>query len=249
MPSHAPQKPLPVGIDSFEKIIQAWFKESMPIHYLQDTTNALLEGDIGTFSDLFSTYIEQALSYFDIDGQSPENFYHALVLGMIVHLRNRYEIKSNRESGLGRYDVMLIPLQENKPGIIIEFKKVNTSQRETLALAADRALEQIVEKRYATELKSRGIQNILSIAIAIDGKNVLVRELTLRKLKCLRRMPAALSACEAGILPPLFFPGIEASRLLSALSDSIYFLRSTSLAAGIGAGLIIIEFTHNWLQS
>ena len=87
-------------------------------------------------------------------------------------LRVRYEVKSNRESGFGRYDIMLLPRQLNKPAIIIEFKKAESS--ETLDNAAQRALEQIENKNYAQEIKSKGINNILMLGIAFQGKTVRV---------------------------------------------------------------------------
>jgi PD-(D/E)XK nuclease superfamily len=88
-----------------------------------------------------------------------------------------YQVKSNRESGLGRYDILLIPHDDRKPGVIIEFKKVRKS--ETLETAAQRALDQIVERKYAHELTEKGIESILAYGIALEGKNLFIKELGL----------------------------------------------------------------------
>jgi hypothetical protein len=113
---------------------------------------------------------------FDVSGQEPEKFYHAFVLGMLVSLSREYALRSNRESGLGRYDVMLIPNDKSKLGIIIEFKKRSKYQKETLEQAVDAALKQIEDKKYAQELNGLGIQKILKLGIAFDGKSVLIKE-------------------------------------------------------------------------
>src|SRR5947208_3321663 len=82
-------------------------------HYNQ-MLQALIIGDIEMFNDLFSYFVLTSFSYFDVTGKQPEKFYHAFVLGMLVHLINHYEVRSNRESGFGRYDVMLIPHDRSK---------------------------------------------------------------------------------------------------------------------------------------
>ena len=119
--------------------------------------------------------IEKTLGIFDT-GKDSENFYHAFVLGLFVSLNSSYEVKSNRESGLGRYDVILIPKDISKNGVIIEFKKVNKKRNETLEIACDTALKQIEDKRYDIELKDRGVKKIIKLAIAFEGKNVLVHQ-------------------------------------------------------------------------
>ena len=101
-----------------------------------------------------------------------ESFYHAFVLGMLVYLEKEYEVRSNRESGYGRYDVMIIPKDKNKKAIIIEFKKASKLKAETLEQALDEALKQIKEKKYEMELISLGLQDIVKIGIAFKGKEV-----------------------------------------------------------------------------
>jgi len=93
-----------------------------------------------------------------------------------VWLSGDYEVKSNQESGLGRYDVMLIPKNQRNTGIIIEFKKVNAKRGETKESAFAKAFQQIEEKKYAGELMSRGIQRIRKLAIVFKGKQVWVQE-------------------------------------------------------------------------
>ena len=125
---------------------------------------------------MLSDIVEKIVSYHDTGEPEPESFYHAFVLGLLVWLEGKYIVKSNRESGYGRYDVLLIPVDRSKQGIVIEFKKVDTSQKETPEQALDRAMQQIEDKRYAAELEAAGVQNILQLAIAFRGKELWVRE-------------------------------------------------------------------------
>ncbi|MHB8127153.1 MAG: AAA family ATPase [Desulfitobacteriaceae bacterium] len=159
----------------YKKIILSWFVNQSGRNKLQGLLNSLISGEIKMFAILFKDYVMASLSYFDTGGQEPEQFYHAFVLGLLVGLRPDYEVKSNRESGYGRYDVMIIPRDVTQVGIIIEFKKVDTDEREDLAKAADRALEQIKAKEYQQELLDRGILNIIKLAIVFRGKDVLVK--------------------------------------------------------------------------
>ncbi len=112
------------------------------------------------------------MSSYDLSSNEPEKSYHLFVLGLLVALRDIYEVKSNKESGLGRYDITLIPRANNKPGIVMEFKIVRKS--ETLETAAQRALEQIIQKKYTQELFDRSIDKIIAYGIAFEGKNIFV---------------------------------------------------------------------------
>ncbi len=113
------------------------------------------------------------MSYYDIPIDESERSYHLFVLGLLVLLSDTYTIKSNKESGFGRYDVLLIPHDKKKYDLIIEFKKV--SSQETFEKAAQKALDQINMKNYAQELKDLGIKKIASFGIACKGKKVLVK--------------------------------------------------------------------------
>ena len=135
---------------------------------------SLVSGDTAGFKRIFKDFIKSSFSYFDVSGREPEKVYHAFVLGMLVSLGSEYEVKSNRESGYGRYDVMIIPKDTTKLGIVIEFKKTYSDEGETLEQAAAAALKQINDKQYVQELQTRGIKEVLKLGIAFEGKKVLV---------------------------------------------------------------------------
>lgn len=134
----------------------------------------LTEGEIEIFAGLFSQFVVTNLSYFDVSGTEPERVYHTFVLGMLVSLSEHYEVKSNKESGYGRYDVMIIPKDKSKRGIIIEFKKIDDFLSTTIDEGIITALNQIEEKKYEDELKVRGIDNIIKLAIVFKEKEVKV---------------------------------------------------------------------------
>lgn len=159
---------------ALEEFVQSWFLESANQSFLKSILTELTQGNIHNFSRMLTDYIEQVLSYFDIKGNEPERFYHALVLGMLVELRGKYHIRSNRESGYGRYDVMLIPKDTTQLGIIVEFKKAN--RQESLDASVQEALLQIKEKAYDKELRAAGVQKISAVAIAFLRKEVRIAE-------------------------------------------------------------------------
>ncbi|OON85115.1 hypothetical protein BXO88_14105 [Oribacterium sp. C9] len=131
-------------------------------------------------TDTLSEICESMISTFDGSGKAaPENFYHGLVIGLIVELRDRYEIKSNRESGLGRYDVMLRPKDKKDNAIIIEFKsKRRIDNGRTLEELCDMVLKQIEDKKYETELLTAGFskEKIIKLAFAFKGKELLIKK-------------------------------------------------------------------------
>ena len=135
---------------------------------------ALETGDVKLFERMLRKVVLQVMSYHDLSGE-PEKVYHALVLGMLVWLSGKYEIRSNRESGYGRYDLMLKPLDLKKQGIIIEFKQVDEEDKETPEKAMERALKQIEDRAYATELEAAGIRDILKLAVVFQGKELWVK--------------------------------------------------------------------------
>ena len=137
------------------------------------TVKLQLEGDIGIFAEIFSDYVMKSMSFFDMAADA-EKVYHAFVMGLLLWLSPDYEIKSNRESGYGRYDIMIIPQDTSKLGFIIEFKK--TRKKETLESAAVSALNQIEERKYETELVQRGIRQYKKLALVFSGKDVYVKE-------------------------------------------------------------------------
>jgi hypothetical protein len=165
-----------VGI-VYKGIILNWFKANVGMDKYRHMLNALVKGEIKPFSKMFKEYVLKSVSYFDVSGQEQEKVYHAFVLGMLVSLNETHEVKSNRESGYGRYDVMLIPRNKKENGIIIEFKKVDEDDNETLETASQNALKQIEDRKYEVEIKDRGIENIIKLGISFKGKEVLVLEI------------------------------------------------------------------------
>jgi hypothetical protein len=118
-------------------------------------------------------------SFFDTGSRpseetQPERFYHGFVLGLMVDLEDRYVITSNRESGFGRYDVMMEPRKKGLDGIILEFKVLDPEEEKELSDTAAAALLQIKEKEYETQLKEKGIEKVRSYGIAFQGKHVLI---------------------------------------------------------------------------
>ena len=131
----------------------------------------IFSGDAHKLQALLEKYMLQSIA--SIDGAN-EGFYHGLILGLCAILSNRYMIRSNRESGYGRFDVMLIPREKSLPGFIYEFKFTRDESTDLNALAND-ALKQINEKKYETELLDTGITPIHKIGIAFRGKNAVVK--------------------------------------------------------------------------
>jgi len=136
---------------------------------------ALVEGDVELFGKFLRKVVAAVFSYHDFSGE-PEKVYHALVAGLLVWISDTHEIKSNRESGYGRYDISIIPHDPLKIGYIIEFKAMDTEDGETVETAVKAALKQIEEKKYETELVEKGIKTIKKLAIVFNGKDVLVKE-------------------------------------------------------------------------
>lgn len=141
---------------------------------------ALLAHKMELMNEYLQTITYTSISYFDVaDGpkeRTPENFYHGLVLGLIVSLRDRYRIVSNRESGRGRYDIAMYPLQENTDAFIMEFKVQDRKKETNLEQTAKNALQQIVDKNYEADLLAAGVpaERIYKLGFAFAGKDVLV---------------------------------------------------------------------------
>ena len=157
----------------YVQIIEHYFASKIETNQLEIMLKSLLEGDIGIFTEIFSDYVMKSMSFFDMAADA-EKVYHAFVMGLLLWLSPDYEIKSNRESGYGRYDIMIIPQDTGKLGFIIEFKK--TRKKETLESAAASALNQIEERKYETELVQRGIKQYKKLAVVFSGKDVYVKE-------------------------------------------------------------------------
>ena len=139
---------------------------------LESMINELLLGHIKQFKKDFKDLTKETLSYFDTAEKNPEKFYHGLVLGMVVGLKDSYLIRSNRETGYGRADVILIPRDEDKKGLVMEFKKYNLDRDKNLKDSAIKALEQIDKEGYEASIKAYGISEIIKVGIAFEGKKV-----------------------------------------------------------------------------
>ena len=134
-------------------------------------SQAIFSKDTQKLPALLEDFMVKSIS--SIDGAN-EGFYHGMMLGLCAILGNRYKIRSNRESGLGRFDIQLMPLTKGMPGFIFEFKHTKDEHTDLSALA-DSALQQIEAKKYDTELRDNGVNSIISIGIAFRGKSAVVR--------------------------------------------------------------------------
>ncbi len=133
---------------------------------------ALFSNDAGKLQKLLEKFMISSISVFDGTGES---FYHGMMLGLCAVLNNRYRIKSNAESGYGRFDIALIPIDKSDPGFIFEFKYAGKDSDDLESLA-DAALAQIEEKKYETELLNQGVTKITKTGIAFKGKKAVVRQ-------------------------------------------------------------------------
>jgi hypothetical protein len=156
----------------YRNLIRNVFAKLVISKQIQKFLDAVITGNVEAFSDYLQGFLLKNFSVFDISPHEPEISYHMFVLGLLVLLDEKYSIKSNRESGYGRYDIILVP-KSGQTACIIEFKKVHS--KETLSTAAQRALAQINEKKYAQELYDSGITDIIAYGIAFQGKRVLIK--------------------------------------------------------------------------
>lgn len=166
----------------FQKLIKGWFGRTNGAS--DEFVDALLNGDIKAMNYYMNKIALATFSYFDVGNKpseyiEPERFYHGFVLGLMVGQREDYVIKSNRESGFGRYDIIMLPCNiENKrlPAIVIEFKVHDSDEEKTLADTVAVAHKQIEEKRYDEEILTLGIEKerIRHYGFAFEGKKVLI---------------------------------------------------------------------------
>ncbi|MCP5048715.1 MAG: AAA family ATPase [bacterium] len=159
----------------YRTIIERYFTSKIENKKLEIMLKALIDGDVKLFERMLRKVVAAVFSFHDFGGE-PEKVYHALVAGLLVWISDTHEVKSNRESGYGRYDIMIIPKDIAQTGYVIEFKTVDEEENETVSDAIETALKQIDDRKYESELMERGIKHYKKLAIAFKGKDVTVKE-------------------------------------------------------------------------
>lgn len=164
---------------TFANIVRGWFAQASGDY--NAFIKALLNDDTEAMNAYMNRVSQRIFSTFDVgkktsEQSEPERFYHGFVLGLMVELIDQYEVKSNRESGFGRYDVVLKPRDIRKKAMILEFKVFNPNKETVLEDTVKNALKQIKEKNYAAELLEAGIvkENIKMYGFAFKGKKILI---------------------------------------------------------------------------
>ncbi len=162
----------------FETMVHEWFARTDDDY--NDFIKALLLGDVKAMNTYMNKVALSTFSYFDTgknpSGEEPERFYHGFVLGLMVELADRYVLTSNRESGFGRYDVMLEPRRREDDGILLEFKVQDEDEERELWDTVKAALDQIDRQKYESVLTEKGVpkEKIRKYGFAFRGKTVLI---------------------------------------------------------------------------
>ena len=156
----------------FAEIIDNWFRNKVTGNDLNSIMKDLITLNLEEFRKKFRILAMQMFSYLDVGENTAENFYHAFVLGMLVSLKDSYYVNSNRESGMGRYDIMLEPQDKNGNSFIMEFKVLEDLEEKTIEETIENAKKQIEDKKYEATLREKGFNNITKIVFAFKGKEV-----------------------------------------------------------------------------
>ena len=156
----------------FEDIVDDWFRDKVIGNDLKSILKDLITLNLDEYERKFEILVKEMFSYMDVGENTAENFYHAFVLGILVALKDSYYVNSNRESGIGRYDIMLEPKNQNGNAFIMEFKVYREGKEENIKETIDNAKRQIEEKEYERNLKERGFNNITKMIYVFKGKEV-----------------------------------------------------------------------------
>ncbi len=165
----------------FSMSVLHWLEDQLSENKFDEMLRYLLAGRIEPFNALLKEFVINVVSFHDTAKPETENFYHAFFLGMFIKLADKYHIRSNRESGYGRYDILMIPIDKTQKGIVIEVKAPMAYFKEkTLRQALNAAVKQLKTQAYATELLAQGVTEVMHIAIAVEGKECLVKEVPMQ---------------------------------------------------------------------
>ena len=156
----------------FQSIIRGWFRNKVIGNDLNTILKDLVTLKLDDFKEKFEKLVIEMFSFMDVGENTAENFYHAFVLGMLVGLKDTYYVNSNRESGLGRYDIMLEPKDKNQNSFIMEFKVHKPEKESCIEETIANAKRQIEERKYEQSLLERGFTNITKMVFAFKGKEV-----------------------------------------------------------------------------
>jgi len=159
----------------YRTTFQSWMRESLTNKggALDALLESLLEGNVHRFEQQLQKFAEALPSYHDVEGAEPEKFYHGMMIGLLASLEPMYEVRSNRESGNGRPDVWIRPRQTGKPGVVLELKAARAGEK-SIERAMAEGLLQLETNDYAAELRAAGVEKIHQMAVAFDGKRVMV---------------------------------------------------------------------------
>jgi len=159
----------------YRTTFQSWMDEALTARGggLKELLDALLQGDVRGFEQQLQKFAASLPSYHDVEGAQPEKFYHGMVIGLLAGLEPDYEVRSNRESGPGRPDVLIKPRLAGKPGVVLELKAAEPGQK-SIEKAMAEGLLQLETHDYGAELRAAGVEKIQQLAVAFDGKRVMV---------------------------------------------------------------------------
>ncbi len=158
----------------YRDMFQSWLYKAAPGQgYIDTLVKALLGGNAPTVQKMLQHIMIRAMSYQDPAGREPEKLYHGFILGLLVHMESQYDVRSNREAGFGRADVLMRPKEQGRPGVVIEFKVRDEDEKVDTVL--QEAAVQVRDRQYAVELVAAGASPVYEYAMVFDGKQTWVK--------------------------------------------------------------------------